>query len=125
MSATVIFDGDCGFCQQSVKFAQRWLKPKVDFVAYQNIDPADFGLTVSECQESLKFVSTKRQVFSAQNAVRRMLLTAKFPWPLAGWLLALPGINQLAGVSYRAIARNRGRLPGASAACETDLDQKN
>lgn len=125
MSATVIFDGDCGFCQQSVKFAKRVVKPSVQFVAYQEIDPASFGLTTADCQESLKFVAETKKVSSAQNAVSEMLRTAQFPWRLAGALLSLPIVNQLAGLIYRTIARNRHRLPGSAISCETNSATKN
>lgn len=125
MSATVIFDGDCGFCQLSVNFAQRFIKPKVSFVAYQSINPANYSLTVEQCQQSLKFVAETNQVFSAQTAVAKMLRTARFPWFIAGQFLLLPIVNQLAGIGYQLIARNRHRLPGSTISCETNLDSKN
>jgi predicted DCC family thiol-disulfide oxidoreductase YuxK len=120
MGATVIFDGDCGFCQKSVNFALKHIKPEVTFVAYQVIDPTDFGLSITQCQTSLQFVSANRISYVAHNAVARMLLTAKFPWFIFGRLMLMPGVNKIMSYGYKLVAKNRHRLPGSTSACELD-----
>lgn len=43
----LIFDGDCGFCTTSARFATRWVdrRDRYDIAPWQEVDLARFGLT--------------------------------------------------------------------------------
>ena len=117
MRTTLIYDGDCGICTRLAGFARRRLRPRADVRASQELDLAAYGVTAAQCAEALQLVTAEGRVYSAQDAVARLLLISRPVWRPAGLVLLLPGVNALAGVAYRWVARNRYRLPGASDAC--------
>ena len=117
MRTTLIYDGDCGICTRLARFAERRLRPRAEVRASQQLDLAAYGVTAAQCAEALQLVTAEGRVHSAQDAVARLLLVSRPLWRPAGAVLLLPGVNALAGVAYRWVARNRYRLPGASDAC--------
>jgi predicted DCC family thiol-disulfide oxidoreductase YuxK len=114
---TLIYDGDCGICTKLAGFVRRWLRPDADVRTSQELDLAAYGVTEAECAEALQYVTAGGRVHSAQDAVARLLLASGARWRPAGYVLLAPGVNALAGVVYRWVARNRYRLPGSSHAC--------
>jgi predicted DCC family thiol-disulfide oxidoreductase YuxK len=114
---TVIYDGDCGMCTRLAGFVRRRLRPDADVRASQELELARYGVTEAECAEALQYVTAGGRVYAAQDAVARLLLASRPWWRPAGLVLLVPGVNALAGVVYRWVARNRYRLPGASDAC--------
>ena len=117
----LVFDGDCGMCTRSARFAARRLRPAPD--AYdvdpsQRLDLPSLGLTQAECDEALQWVAADGRVSSGQDAVARMMLASRLWARPLGAALLLPGVNALAGVVYRWVARNRHRFPGGTPACE-------
>ena len=52
---TVIFDGDCGFCQQSVTWIAR--KLTITALPFQTSDLAPFNLTKEQCAKQVYVVS--------------------------------------------------------------------
>ncbi len=112
----LIFDGDCGFCTTSARAGQRWLG--LDHVeAWQFLDLDALPVTEQECEAAVQWVGADGTVASAHEAVIAALRQAGGFWVVPGRVLALPGLRQLAGVVYRAVARNRHRLPGGTPAC--------
>jgi predicted DCC family thiol-disulfide oxidoreductase YuxK len=67
---TVIFDGDCEFCQQSVKWIQR--KLVVDAIAFQTADLQPFNLTKEQCAKQV-YVITDSEVYGGADAIRYLL----------------------------------------------------
>ena len=121
----LLYDGDCGVCTRLAGFVARRLRPGApdggwayEISAYQDADLPALGLTPAECDAALQWVDASGRISSAQDAVARLLL-ASVAWarPIGVVLLA-PGINALAGVVYRTVAANRGRLPGGTPACQ-------
>jgi predicted DCC family thiol-disulfide oxidoreductase YuxK len=114
----LVFDGDCGICTKMSRVARRFVMPRRGtVVASSDLDLAHYGLTMEECLEALQFVDDRGRVHAAQDAVARLLLAGAPWWKPFGAFLLLPGVNALAGVGYRWVARNRYRLPGSTAAC--------
>jgi predicted DCC family thiol-disulfide oxidoreductase YuxK len=120
----LLYDGDCGVCTRLAGFVVRRLRPGGAVSAYQDADLPSYGLTAEQCDAALQYVDASGRSHAAQNAVARLLL-ASVPWwrPLGAPLL-LPGVNQLAGLVYRWVARNRSRLPGGTPACALPADQR-
>ncbi|MGL5864681.1 MAG: thiol-disulfide oxidoreductase DCC family protein [Dermatophilaceae bacterium] len=114
----LVFDGDCGICTRLADVTIRWVPPRGGTVAAaQWVDLGHYGLTEEQCQHALQYVDATGQVHAAQDAVARLLRDSHPWWRPAGAALRLPGVNQLAGLVYRWVARNRYRLPGGTPAC--------
>ena len=67
---TVIFDGDCEFCQQSITWIQR--KLVVDAIAFQTADLEPFNLTKEQCAKQV-YVITDSDVYGGADAIRYLL----------------------------------------------------
>jgi predicted DCC family thiol-disulfide oxidoreductase YuxK len=116
---TLVFDGDCGFCTASVRWAQRWCRPAVEFVPWQLLDLEANGLTQDEVTRAVQWLplSPKAPVRSGAGAAARTLLRSRWPWRPLGLLMLLPPTSWIAAVAYRMVAANRYRLPGGTPAC--------
>ena len=112
----LVFDGDCGFCTSSARWAERRLH-LAHVEPWQWLDLESLGLTREACRSAVQWVAIDGSVVSAERAVIAALHSAGGFWRLLGRLLGLPGIRQLAGVGYRFVARYRYRLPGGTPAC--------
>lgn len=120
MAGVLVYDGDCGMCTRSASLVtSRIRRSPADFevVAYQDADLPALGLTVEQCDEALRWVGPDGRASSAQDAVARTLLAGRPGFRPLGLLLLTPGVNSMAGVVYRWVARNRHRLPGGTPAC--------
>ncbi len=120
--ALLITDGDCGFCQNSAAFLQRHFPGEWQNQPSQTLDYAQFGLSETDVQSRVWFVQTDTDavhIWGGAQAVARLLITQPKFWikPLAA-LAFVPVFKQIADWLYKLISRNRGRLPGSSAACE-------
>jgi predicted DCC family thiol-disulfide oxidoreductase YuxK len=67
---TVIFDGDCEFCQQSVRWIQQ--KLAVNAIAFQTADLQPFNLTRDQCAKQL-YVISGSHTYSGADAIRYLL----------------------------------------------------
>lgn len=117
MSATLVFDGDCGFCTVSAGVISRWIRPRARISPWQSLDLDALGLTPEECQSAVQWVAENGRISSGGRAMAAALRASPFPWPIIGNALDLPGMQQLVAVIYAWIADNRHRLPGSTAAC--------
>lgn len=123
MSATptLVFDGDCGFCTASVRWAERWCRPAVRFVPWQELDLGAHGLTVDAVTSAVQWLrprtTPEKPVPSGSAAVGRLLLRSRWPFRPLGALMLVPPFSWLAAAAYRLVARNRYRLPGSTPAC--------
>lgn len=113
----LVYDGDCAFCTRSVRFIERRIRRRPTIVAWQGLDLAPLGLTVEMCETAVQWVDVDGSVESGHRAVARTLIHGGRGWWLLGRVILLPGVNLLAGVVYRWVARNRHRMPGGTAEC--------
>jgi predicted DCC family thiol-disulfide oxidoreductase YuxK len=113
----VVFDGDCGFCSLSVRWARRWVRPRVIFRPWQLADLESLGVSQPACQQAVQFVGLDGAVAAGGRAVCRILGTGHGPWPLLGRIGSLPGIDVIVDSAYGVVARMRHRLPGSTPAC--------
>ena len=93
----LVFDGDCAFCTRSAGFITRRIKPST----------------------AVQWVGTSGEIRSGAAAITAMLKEAGVGWAALGTIGDLPGIRSVAAGTYRVIAKNRHRLPGSTAACDT------
>ena len=90
---TVIFDGDCEFCQQSVTWVAR--KLTITALPFQTSDLAPFNLTKEQCAKQVYVVSQETTYGGAAaivylmkrrgNRIQSGLITASGPIGRAGY----------------------------------------
>ncbi|MBB4942552.1 putative DCC family thiol-disulfide oxidoreductase YuxK [Streptosporangium album] len=112
----MIFDGDCGFCTTSVRFAERVFGVRARVTPWQFADLTALGTTRERAEREVLWVERGR-VYGGAQAVARLLIAAGPPWILAGLVLRIPPFRWVARGAYRLVAKNRHRLPGGTPAC--------
>ena len=97
---TVIYDGECRFCQANVD----WLALKLDFAAhpFQSADLATFNLTREECAKEVIAIQSG-ETFHGSEAIT-ILLRARGSCILAALVAASGPIGR---ASYRWVATHR------------------
>jgi predicted DCC family thiol-disulfide oxidoreductase YuxK len=115
--ATLVFDGDCGFCTRCVALVPKRARRTTTVVPFQRADLPALGLTASECAEAVQWVGDDGTRARGHAAIGRLLQQAGGLWHLLGVLLLLPPVSWLAALVYRLVAANRMRLPGGTPAC--------
>jgi predicted DCC family thiol-disulfide oxidoreductase YuxK len=115
----LIFDGDCGFCTTSARFASRWVdrRHRYDVEPWQQVDLVRFGLTEADCVAAAQFVRPDRSVRAAHLAIGEALRHGAPAWRPLGFAMGLPGVRRLAGTVYTWVADHRYALPGGTPAC--------
>ncbi|QYF74188.1 thiol-disulfide oxidoreductase DCC family protein [Cryobacterium sp. PAMC25264] len=115
--ATLIFDGDCGFCTTAVLWLQRTL-PRVPATApFQWTDLSRYGLDEAQARSRVWFVSGGRR-YGGAAAVAAILRGQPIrALRVLGTLATLPPWSWAAEAGYRVVARYRYRLPGGTPAC--------
>jgi predicted DCC family thiol-disulfide oxidoreductase YuxK len=120
----LIYDGDCQFCRLSLDFGIRNLSKFPQFVAYQKIDPAKYGLSVEDVSSQVWLAErTARGLkpLGGHLAVAQILLDQpQFYWRWLGFLMKTPPFSFVADLVYKWVAKNRHRLPGGTRACRLD-----
>jgi len=117
--AIVLFDGECAFCERSVRFiarrdAQRHFRFGASQTARAAALLAEFGLT-REMTRSIVLIEDG-QVFVRSTATLRIAGQLSWPWSLARLLLYVP--RPVRDTVYRLVAAVRRRIAGRSNACE-------
>lgn len=113
----LVFDGDCAFCTRSVRFIERRISRHPRIVAWQHTELEPLGLTREMCETAVQWVGVDGEVSSGHRAVARTLIHGRRGWRVLGHLILLPGIDAVAALVYRWVARNRHRMPGGTAEC--------
>jgi predicted DCC family thiol-disulfide oxidoreductase YuxK len=120
----LIYDGDCKFCQLSLEFGIRNLPTFPRYVAFQKIDPVEFGLTLEQVKTQIWLAtkgSSSTSALGGHLAAGEILLMQTNPLhKILGWFIKTPPTSWIAAVVYRWVARNRHRLPGGSRQCKLE-----
>jgi predicted DCC family thiol-disulfide oxidoreductase YuxK len=110
VEAVFIFDGECGFCRKWAGWLQHRVGTTARFVPFQAVDLAEFGLTVQDVQEA-SYLYENGHAYGGGRGFARALRRGRSIWRLVGIVLGAPGDRVVTDNAYRAIARNRHRLP--------------
>ncbi|MEU2119830.1 DUF393 domain-containing protein [Streptomyces sp. NPDC016459] len=113
----LVYDGDCGFCSMSARFAERRVQPRCDIVPGQLADLDRLGVTREQAEYEVLWVTPTGTVEGGARAVAKALLSAGGFWAPLGATLLLPGVRWAARRTYRLVAAHRHRLPGGTPAC--------
>lgn len=121
-TALLITDGECGFCQNSAELLARYFAGDWLNQPSQNVDYKKYGLTEQDVLDRVWFIQfdgDSIRKWGGAQAVAKLLLSQPKFWikPIAV-LAFVPVFRQMADLLYKIISKNRGKLPGASAACE-------
>ena len=111
-SPIILFDGECGFCQRSVRFVLRHDKRGVfRFAARQSGAGlrllAEHGLP-PEGVDSMVLLEDDREYTHSTGSLR-IVRRLRFPWWLGYAGIVVP--RPLRDAAYKLVARNRHRLP--------------
>lgn len=109
----IFYDAQCPFCRRQCQrwgptFARRgfvWLPLQTPGTANR------LGVTESELRREMKLLRTDGRVLGGVEAWAVLLRSVGWLRPV-GWLLACPGLRDLAGLGYRWVARHRYCLGG-------------
>jgi predicted DCC family thiol-disulfide oxidoreductase YuxK len=115
----LIFDGDCGFCTTSARFASRWVdrRQRYAIAPWQEVDLARYGLTGADCIAAAQFVRPDGAVVAGHRAIAEGLTQGAPGWRPLGHVLTLPGVDRVAARVYAWVAGHRYALPGGTPAC--------
>lgn len=117
MPATLVYDGDCGFCTTCVRFIERRISTSAEIVPWQFADLDELGVDQAAAQDAVQWVAPDGTVAGGHEAVASLLIDAGGVWRPLGRLMLLPVIRTVAAAAYRLVANNRHRLPGGTPAC--------
>lgn len=114
---TLIYDGDCEFCQRQVALVERWdAHGRVDTVPFQTADLSRYGVSPQAAEEAMHLVAPSGEVWRAATAARELLRLLPRGRALS-WLFRLPGAIFVAEHVYRWVAKRRHRFGCSSAVC--------
>jgi predicted DCC family thiol-disulfide oxidoreductase YuxK len=121
-AATLVFDGDCGFCTSAVNRLAELLPAMPTSIPYQWAPLEELGLTREEAAERVWLVAKDRHgilhQYGGHLAVSVLLRhQPRLGWRFLGVLLDTPPFSLGADLGYRLVARYRYLLPGGTPAC--------
>lgn len=120
MTATLVYDGDCGICQASVELLARAGSTAVAVPSWSWV--ADHPEHAELCTTTVLFVGPDGSVLVEEAAVAAVLGTTRPPLRWLAPLVAAPGVRLLSRALYRLVAHHRARLSKAIGrdACSID-----
>jgi len=114
-SALLIYDGDCAFCKNSLKWAIDHLSNLPRYAAFQNIDLNEYSLSLAEAQAKVWLIQKDKQ-FGGHHAVAWLFSSQReLRWRLFGGLVTIT--SPISGWVYAWIAKNRHLMPGGTKEC--------
>lgn len=115
----LVYDGDCGFCTATARWAQRRLSDDYRVVPSQQIDLVALSLTEEDVARSAWWIDADGTRRDDHRSIAGALGAMGGMWPMVGRLLTLGPISPLARWAYRLVANNRFRIrwPGTRPTC--------
>jgi predicted DCC family thiol-disulfide oxidoreductase YuxK len=118
VTSLLVYDGDCGFCTKSAKWAEAGLRPGADVQPWQALDLAELGLTEQDVTDAAWWFDERGAKHRGSHAAAEVLVASRARWRrIAGRVLRTPPFSWFAVPGYALIARYRYKLPGATDAC--------
>ena len=101
---TVIFDGDCEFCKQSVNWIQR--KLEITAIPFQTAELRPFNLTREQCAQQVYVISAGR-TYGGSDAIAYLLKQRGNTF----LYLSIKAFGPVARIVYKWIATHRNSWP--------------
>jgi predicted DCC family thiol-disulfide oxidoreductase YuxK len=115
----LIYDGDCGICNQSADWARAHLPAGDEVVPWQSVpDLGALGLTVADVESAAYWVDDDGTLHRGEQAVSAALRRVGGGWRVAGTVLGSVPVRPLARRAYYWVAANRHRF-SRDGACST------
>ena len=123
---TVIYDGDCSFCQSTVNIIKSldWLN-KFDFIPFQdeNVFKKYGYLNKNKCEKEIYLIreinsSKVYFYYGGYDAFKIMTLFLPVTF-LISWFFFLPGVSHLGRIVYKLIAQNRHKIKIGKKVCKS------
>lgn len=114
----LVFDGDCGFCTSTAMWVEA-RAPDIRVAPWQVLELDALGLSGDDVTRFAWWLDPRAGLRErGHRAIGHALLACRMPWPIVGRLVLTPPFSWLGIPVYRLVARFRGSLPGATAACK-------
>lgn len=117
-TATLIFDGDCGFCTSAADFVVRRSQVPIEAHAWQLTDVSRFGLVEAQTAARVYLVLGDERFGGHLAFAYLLFIQPNWLLKAVGWVMTVPPICWLASIGYALVARFRHRLPGGTPACK-------
>jgi predicted DCC family thiol-disulfide oxidoreductase YuxK len=116
--ATLVFDGDCGFCTTVATHFKKRSRVPIDIAAWQLTDLKLLGLTAQQASAQV-YLASDGKLFGGHEAFAEFMRLQDDPFHRAvARTMRAPGLRRLSAWGYRLVAKNRHRLPGGTPACQ-------
>ena len=113
---TLIYDGECVFCQRQVELIRRWdTHGLIEFVSLYDARLDRLGISRTAAEEAMHFVAPDGTVWAGAEAARQILYVVRRWRPIA-LIMGTPGVTAVSEAAYRWVARRRHRL-----GCDSDV----
>jgi predicted DCC family thiol-disulfide oxidoreductase YuxK len=117
-SALLIYDGDCAFCKQSLRWAIDTLPEFCRYVAFQKVNYSEFGLSESDVRSQVWLVDDSLRLGGQKAVAWLFRQQSHLGWRVIGSVIQI--FNPISALVYKWVAKNRHRLPGGTAECVID-----
>jgi len=114
----LLYDGDCGFCSRSVSWLERHKLLGVPARTWQSRPDDELPVPIERLEHEVVLAGGSGPILGGADALAAVVRRSNSPWRFIGSALALPPVRPVARLVYRAVARNRYRMPGGSTACQ-------
>ena len=107
---TLIYDGECGFCTDSAKWARKRFPAGHRIAPSQDFDDsqlAEMGLTRADVERAAWWYEPGPAPVEGAECISQTLIAIGGRSAVVGRLIWLPGIRLLSGIAYRWVANNR------------------
>ena len=123
---SVVYDGDCGFCQSSVDLIKKldWLN-KFEFIPFQRegVFKKYKKLTKDMCEKEIYLVENKvndlKNYYAGYDAFKKMSVYIPLTF-IMSWFFFLPVVSHIGRRVYKVIAANRHKIRLGNKACKID-----
>lgn len=116
---TLIYDGECGFCNASLIWAYKNLSIMPAAVPYQDVELEKYGLSFKQVESAVYLLDeTTGSQYRGHSAIGKLFaLQEKKRYRILGRVMSLKILFPMFALGYRIVASNRRYLPGATEAC--------
>ena len=122
-TATLLFDGDCGFCTSTANLVVRRSRVPITVHAWQLTDVTQFGLTEHDTAARVYLVLGEERFGGHLAFAYLLFIQPHLLLKAIGWLFTVPPFCWMGSIGYALVARFRHRLPGGTPACKLAFDQ--
>jgi predicted DCC family thiol-disulfide oxidoreductase YuxK len=124
-TSLLVYDGSCGFCTNCKEWLETRLRAPSSMVIVDSRNFSDDDLLAMHLDRALVNSTlcwcSDERVETGAGAVSKALINARGAWRLVGRVLRVAPVSWVAEFAYRVVAKNRYRLPGASASCASPV----